>query len=200
MTVSEREQPAAADSPGTATAPRLPGDIHMWVMVLGDLFFFGCYFVTYMVFRARSAEEFAAGQQQLSMGIGVTNTVVLLTSSMFIALAVNEVRHGSAAGALRLVSLTGVCGVLFIALKAYEWHHLLDNGHTVAEEFFSFYYVLTGVHAAHLALGLLILGIVVGHLRRGRAGAVSLSEQGALYWHMIDLLWIVIFAILYLMR
>lgn len=182
------------------TPGRLPGDIHMWVMVLGDLFFFGCYFVTYMVFRARSPEVFATGQQHLDMSIGVTNTVVLLTSSLFMALAVHEVRYGTIPRAIRLIALTGGCGLLFVALKSAEWHHLLDGGHTVSDEFFGFYYVLTGVHLAHLALGLLILGIVARHLRRRGRDGVSVSEQGALYWHMIDLLWIVIFAILYLMR
>ncbi|MFC8045265.1 cytochrome c oxidase subunit 3 [Nocardia sp. NPDC057353] len=178
----------------SAPAGRITGDIHMWVMVLGDLFFFGCYFLTYMVFRARSPELFAAGQRQLHLGIGVVNTVVLLTASLFAALAVLEVRRGAVRATRRWLLAAGGCGVLFAALKGFEWQHALAAGHTVADEFFSFYYVLTGVHLAHLLLGLLILGIVA------RAPRVGPVEQGALYWHMVDLLWIVIFAILYLLR
>ncbi|WP_425295510.1 cytochrome c oxidase subunit 3 [Nocardia abscessus] len=180
-------------------SPHLPGDIDMWVMVLGDLFFFGCYFVVYMGFRARAPQAFAQAQQHLNIGIGVTNTIVLLTSSMFIALGVIEARHGAIAPARRLVLAAAACGLLFTVLKAYEWHHEISNGFTISTEFFSFYYVFTGIHLAHLLLGLLILGIVARELRASGKQRVSIVEQGALFWHMIDLLWVVIFAVLYLM-
>jgi nitric oxide reductase NorE protein len=194
-------------TPGTATQTRpparerrLPGDVDMWVMVLGDLFFFGCYFVTYMVFRAMSTEEFTASQQHLNVGIGVANTVVLLTSSLFAALAVIAVREGALRNAQRLLLATGACGVLFSLIKAYEWHAKISQGYTLHNEFFSFYYVLTGVHLVHLALGLLILGVAVRELRDPRRRRPAIVEQSVLFWHMIDLLWVVIFALLYLMR
>ncbi|MEV4235756.1 cytochrome c oxidase subunit 3 [Nocardia sp. NPDC050408] len=195
--ISPETEPLSAEA---ERARHMPGDIDMWVMILGDLFFFGCYFVVYMVFRARSAQEFSTAQQHLDIGIGVTNTVVLLTSSMFVALAVISTRQGAIRTARRLVFAAGACGLVFIALKIYEWHHELTNGYTVANEFFSFYYALTGIHLAHLLLGMLILGIVVQELRNPRRQRVSIVEQGALFWHMIDLLWVVIFAIIYLMR
>ncbi|MQY31916.1 cytochrome c oxidase subunit 3 [Nocardia aurantia] len=199
MTVSE---PATAlDRPDPpAAAQRLPGDLDMWVMVLGDLFFFGSYFIVYMVFRDRSLEQFTDAQRHLSMGIGITNTLVLLTSSMFIASAVQAVRHGAPKTAERLVYAAGACGVIFILLKAFEWHREISLGYTLGNEFFSFYFVLTGIHVAHLVLGLLILGIVVRELRNPAGQRSSLVEQGATYWHMIDLLWVVIFAVLYCMR
>src|SRR5690242_10057915 len=112
-------------TPGTAVQAcpparerRLPGDVDMWVMVLGDLFFFGCYFVTYMVFRAMSTEEFTASQRHLHVGVGVANTIVLLTSSLFAALAVIAVREGAVRNAQRLLLATGACGVLFTLIKA----------------------------------------------------------------------------------
>ncbi|MFE9327327.1 cytochrome c oxidase subunit 3 [Nocardia sp. NPDC052278] len=201
MTVSEPDAPTAArDTPRDTDARHLPGDLDMWVMVLGDLFFFGCYFVTYMVFRNRSLHQFESAQAHLNMAIGVTNTVVLLTSSMFIASAVNAVRRGAVKTAERLVLAAGGCGLVFIALKAVEWHQEIAHGFTMSNEFFSFYFVLTGIHLAHLVLGLLILGIVVRELRDSAKQRPGMVEQGATYWHMIDLLWIVIFAILYLMR
>lgn len=193
-------------TPGTATRSRplqqrrLPGDVDMWVMVLGDLFFFGCYFVTYMVFRAMSTEDFTAAQRHLSVGIGVANTVVLLTSSLFAALAVIAVREGALRHARRLLMATGGCGVLFTLIKAYEWHAEISQGHTIQNEFFGFYYVLTGVHLVHVALGLLILGIAVRELRAPHRRRATIVEQSVLFWHMIDLLWVVIFAVLYLMR
>lgn len=179
---------------------RLPGDVDMWVMILGDLFFFGCYFVAYMVFRAMSVEEFAASQRHLNVGIGVTNTVVLLTSSLFAALAVIAVREGALRNARRLLLATGACGVLFTLLKVYEWHSEISRGHTIQDEFFGFYYAFTGIHLAHLALGLLILVIAVRELRDPRRRRPTIVEQSVLFWHMIDLLWVIIFALLYLMR
>ncbi|WP_433241591.1 cytochrome c oxidase subunit 3 [Actinomadura nitritigenes] len=179
---------------------RLPGDVHMWVMVLGDLFFFGCYFVTYMVFRALSDEDFSAAQRHLHTGIGVANTVVLLTSSLFAALAVIAVRRGAFGNAQRLLLATAACGAVFALLKAYEWHSEITGGHTVADEFFSFYYVLTGVHLVHVALGMLILGVAVRELRDPGKRRAEVVEQSVAFWHMVDLLWVVIFAILYLMR
>ncbi|QFG21373.1 cytochrome c oxidase subunit 3 [Actinomadura sp. WMMB 499] len=178
---------------------RLPGDVDMWVMILGDLFFFGCYFVTYMVFRALSAEEFAAAQRHLNVGIGVANTVVLLTSSLFAALAVLAVREDAWRKARGLLLAAGACGALFTVIKVYEWYAKIGEGHTIEDEFFSFYYVLTGVHLVHVLLGLLVLGIGVRELRASGRRRPTIVEQSVLLWHMIDLLWVVIFALLYLM-
>ncbi|HEU5024267.1 MAG TPA: cytochrome c oxidase subunit 3 [Spirillospora sp.] len=194
-------------APGTTARPRpparerrLPGDVDMWVMILGDLFIFGCYFVTYMVFRALSPGEFTASQRHLDIDIGVTNTVVLLTSSLFAALAVLAVREGAWRRARRLLLATGACGVLFTLIKAYEWHAELGHGHTIHDAFFGFYFVLTGVHLVHLALGVLVLGVAVRELRDPRRRRPTIVEQSVLFWHMVDLLWVAIFALLYLMR
>jgi nitric oxide reductase NorE protein len=172
----------------------------MWVMVLGDMFFFGCYFIIYMVFRARAVQDFSAAQRQLHIGIGVINTVVLVTSSLLAARAVIAVRDGALAQARRMLWATGGCGVLFILIKAYEWHDEISHGHTISNEFFSFYYVFTGLHLVHLAFGLLILGVALRELRNPRKQRPGIVEQSVLFWHMIDLLWVVIFALLYLMR
>ncbi len=200
MTAPGHDLPATAHPGTTARERRLPGDIDMWVMVLGDLFFFGCYFVTYMVFRALSVEEFTAAQQHLSVGIGVVNTVILLTSSLLAALAVIAVREGKPRNARRLLAATSACGVLFTLIKAYEWHAKISQGHTLTDGFFDFYYVFTGIHLAHVALGLLILGVALRELGPRRKQRAAIVEQSVLFWHMVDLLWVVIFALLYLMR
>ncbi len=173
----------------------------MWVMVLGDFVFFGAYFIIFMVHRAMAPEEFLQSQQHLNLTVGVVNTLVLLTSSWFIARSVQAARSGDHDGALRLTYLGGACGVLFILIKAYEWSAKVAQGHTMpSNEFFMFYYMLTGVHLFHVGLGLLILGIVVRELRNPRRRRMSMVESGATYWHMVDLLWIVIFGLLYVMR
>lgn len=186
-----------SDVPGNT---HLPGDGHMWLMVLGDLIVFGLYFAIYMVFRALATEEFLAAQQQLNVTIGVVNTIVLVTSSWFIARSVIAVRAGDRHRAIRLTCVGGLCGLVFIAIKAYEWTHQITQGNTNSNEFFSFYYVLTGVHLFHVGLGLLILGVMVRELRNPRRARTSMVEQGATFWHMVDLLWVIIFALFYVMR
>jgi len=179
----------------------LPGDGHMWVMVLGDLIIFGGYFIIFMVHRAMSPQQFLESQQHLNLNIGAVNTLVLLTSSWFVARSVQAARADDHPRALRLTYLGGLCGVLFIAIKAYEWTAKVAQGYTMSSnEFFMFYYMLTGVHLFHVMLGLVILGVVVRELRNPRRRRVSMVESGATYWHMVDLLWIVIFALLYVMR
>jgi len=179
----------------------LPGDVHMWVMVLGDLMIFGAYFIMFMIFRALKPEEFLASQQHLNINIGVLNTLVLLASSWFIARSVQAARAADHTQALRLTYLGGLCGAAFIAIKAYEWSSKISQGYTISSNnFFMYYYMLTGVHVFHVVLGLLILGVCVRELRNPRRRRAFMVESGATYWHMVDLLWIVIFALLYVMR
>ncbi|MEU4314197.1 cytochrome c oxidase subunit 3 [Nocardia sp. NPDC024068] len=179
----------------------LPGDGHMWVMVLGDLLIFGAYFLIFMVHRALAPREFLAAQQHLNLDLGTLNTLILLTSSWFVARSVQAVRAGAFDRGLRRIYAGAGLGVVFMGIKACEWSAESGAGHTFsANEFFTFYYMLTGVHLFHVALGLLILGVVVRELRDPRRRRITVAESGAVYWHMVDLLWIVIFGLLYVMR
>ncbi|WP_157897889.1 cytochrome c oxidase subunit 3 family protein [Mycolicibacterium rutilum] len=172
----------------------------MWVMVLGDLIIFGGYFIVFMVYRAMNPAEFLAAQQHLDINLGVLNTVILLTSSWFVARSVLAARSGNPAQAIRLVYAGGGCGLLFMAVKGYEWFAKITAGHTNSDMFYAFYYVLTGVHLIHVLIGLIVLGVVVRELRNPGRRRASLVESGAVYWHMVDLLWVVIFGLLYVMR
>jgi nitric oxide reductase NorE protein len=178
----------------------LPGDGHMWVMVLGDMVIFGSYFLIYMVDRTIHRGAFLAAQQHLSITIGVINTMILLTSSLLVARSAYAARSGRCDQAIKLTYAAGTLGVLFIAIKAYEWSAELGKGLTVSNEFFSYYYVLTGVHMLHVTMGLIILGVNVRELRAPKRRRITLVEQGATYWHMVDLLWIAIFGLLYVVR
>ncbi|BBX69211.1 cytochrome c oxidase subunit 3 family protein [Mycolicibacterium psychrotolerans] len=191
-----------SDAPKTAARRgHLPGDLPMWVMVLGDLLIFGAYFLIFMVHRAMDPHGFLEAQQHLDLDIGALNTLVLLTSSWFIARSVVHARGGEHAAALRLTVLAGGCGFVFVALKGYEWSTMIAVGHTVAgSEFFMFYYMLTGVHVFHVLLGLVIMGVVLREIRPTHRRRLSMIESGAVYWHMVDLLWVVIFALLYVVR
>jgi len=211
--VTETTEAKPRPTTGLPTANHLPGDGAIWVMVLGDLIIFGSYFLIFMVHRTMAPQEFLEAQQHLNLTIGVLNTLVLLTSSWFVARSVAAARGGDHAAAVRLTYFGGACGMLFLGLKAYEWWREATQGFSLggspSEEFFNFYYMLTGVHLFHVSLGLLIMGIVVRELRRPRRRIghsnplrprMSMIESGATYWHMVDLLWVVIFGLLYVMR
>lgn len=196
MTTTHAELDAA-----TKRATHLPGDASMWVFVLGDLVIFGAYFIIFMVYRTQQRELFLTSQQHLSLNIGVINTLVLIGSSWFVARGVQAARGGDDVRAVRLTIGGGACGVLFMLIKGYEWSTEISRGFTLPHnDFFMFYYMLTGVHLFHVALGLVILAVVIIHLRGRAPRRMSISEAGATYWHMVDLLWIVIFALLYVMR
>lgn len=183
------------------TAHRLPGDHGMWVFVLGDLFIFLGYFVVFMVYRWKHPALFLASQRHLDLVAGLVDTLVLLISSRFIALVVVAARSGAIRRATRLVACGAASGLVFIGVKLYEWVALINGGYTLPRnEFFMFYFSLTGVHLFHLLLGLIVLGVVTLELRRTGGPRVNVVEAGALYWHMVDLIWVVLFALLYLMR
>jgi nitric oxide reductase NorE protein len=194
-------QTAEADTGGTKAGIHLPSNKDMWVFVLGDLVIFSSYFIIFMVYRHQERQLFLESQQHLSLTIGVANTLVLLASSWFVAQSVQLTRAGEYERAVRLTVGGGLCGVVFIMLKAYEWSSKISHGMTFpSNDFFMFYYQLTGVHLFHVALGLVFLGVVFRELRNPQLRRVSMVETGATYWHMVDLLWIVIFAMLYVMR
>jgi nitric oxide reductase NorE protein len=185
--------------PGRRT--HLPADGGMWMFVLGDLVIFGGYFLIFMVYRSQEHQLFLDSQRHLSLSIGTANTLLLLTSSWFVANSVLATRTGDYRRALTLTWWGGGCGVLFVLVKAYEWTSKINAGLTFPHnDFYMFYYMLTGIHLFHVVLGLVFLGVVVAELRNPRKRRISMVETGATYWHLVDLLWIVIFALLYVMR
>jgi nitric oxide reductase NorE protein len=198
MTAEARSRPADAPARGT---PALPGDASMWVFVLGDMVIFGVYFVIFMVYRGHEQAVFLASQRHLSLASGAVNTLVLLAGSRFAALAVAAARAGDNRRASRLIAWCGLCGAAFLLIKAHEWYSLVSAGQTVQRtNFYMFYYAFTGVHLFHVLMGLIVLGVMLAELRRPAGRRTWLIEAGAIYWHMVDLLWIILFALLYLMR
>jgi nitric oxide reductase NorE protein len=200
MTTQQAAGVLRGDVERTPAKP-LQGESSMWVFVLGDLVIFGTYFIIFMVDRSRERDLFLQSQQHLSQTIGVINTLILLASSWFVARGVQAARAGDHRRAMRLTTYAGVCGVLFIVIKAYEWSSKINQGFTLPHNnFFMFYFMLTGVHLLHVVMGLVILGVVLRELRTPTLRRVAIVETGAVYWHMVDLLWIVVFVLLYLMR
>jgi nitric oxide reductase NorE protein len=182
-------------------AEHVPGQSSMWFFVIGDLWIFSAYFACYIYDRGQNQELFLQSQQQLNQGIGVINTVIMLTSSLFVAHAVQAARADRFTEASRLIGLGGACGLGFVVLKMVEWLPKIGAGITPgSNEFFMYYYMLTGLHLLHVLLGLVILAIVRKELHGASRSRAEIVETGATYWHMVDLLWIILFALIYLMR
>ena len=173
----------------------------MWFFVIGDLIIFGVYFVAYMYYRGQDPDLFLQSQARLNLDIGAINTVVLLTSSLFVALGTSAARAGKTADALRLFGIALACGAAFPVLKLFEYVPEIIAGMTPGTNlFFMYYFVMTGLHLCHVLLGLVILCFVIRNLRGPAAPRISFVETGATYWHMVDMLWLILFALLYLMR
>ena len=179
----------------------VPGQPDMWAFVLFEAFLFTAYFTVYIVCRTRSADLFLQSQAHLDLRVGGFNTLVLLASSWSVARCVQAARERSFRAALTNAFLTMLFGFVFLVSKVLEWAREIDKGFTfTTNEFFSFYYFLTGLHFLHLLIGFVFLGIVVHQLWSPARRSQELVETGATYWHTIDFLWIMIFALLYVMR
>lgn len=185
----------------TARTARVPGEPGIWVFILGDMLMFGAFFGAFLVQRAQEHDAFARGRETLTVSFGAANTLVLLTSSLLVAVAVRAHRAGRRADARRLVALAGACAAVFATVKVTEWALVLGDGHHPAGSLFhTYYFLLTGVHFLHLLIGSAVLVFwwrLLGRPPRP-AGERRVVECCASYWHMVDLLWVVLFPVLYL--
>ena len=183
------------------TARHVPGQPDMWAFVLFEGLVFTAYFTVYVFSRARSPELFLQSQAHLDLRVGVFNTLVLLASSWSMACCVQAAREHADRAATTNAYLTMLFGVVFLVSKLREWAVAIEHGFTLTTgEFSSFYYFLTGLHFVHLLIGFVFLGIAVRQLRSPAARSQEVVETCATYWHTIDFLWVLIFALLYVMR
>lgn len=192
------EAPAGSDGRG-----HVPGEEGVWVFILGDMFVFSLLFGVYTYYFRQAPDLFIASQAQLEPGLGLAYTVLLLSSSWFVVLAMRAVRAVQPRLAAWCFALAFACGAGFAGLKGVEYADKAAAGITpMTNDFFMYYFVLTGIHLMHVVIGLVLLVFVMRAARRGLSagGDRILVETGASYWHMVDLLWVVLFALLYLMH
>jgi nitric oxide reductase NorE protein len=182
-------------------ARRVPGETGTWVFLFGDMLVFGAIFATFMVERAKAPAIFDASRKTLHIGVGLTNTLVLLTSSLCVVVALGALRSGARDIARSAVLAAMVCGAMFILLKVFEYHSLVAAGHGAgANHFYLSYFILTGIHLFHVCVGMAVLAFLLAQARRHDISATRMAvvEGGACFWHLVDLLWIVLFPLLYL--
>lgn len=194
----------AAELPHSATGTKiLPGDFAIWLFILAELSVFALLFLLFAITRARFPEMFADGQANASIGAGLINTVALLTSSYFVVAAQRALLNNLRIKTVINIVLALACACIYLVVKSYEYMHIGGMGFGLStNDFYFFYFGLTGFHMLHVILGMLVLiflsvKVYLGHYHSGR---INEFESGACYWHMVDLLWLILFPLVYVLQ
>jgi cytochrome c oxidase subunit 3 len=187
------------------------GKMGMWLFLFTELFLFGGLFIVYTVYRSKYAVDFHHAALELNAFVGATNTVVLLVSSMTVAMALSAMQRNRPGKAIGLIFITLLLAGVFMVNKYFEWGHKfslhLYPGSDVMKTmphgeimFFGLYFMMTGLHALHVIIGGILLTIIMLRINSGKINSERylLQENGALYWHLVDLIWIFLFPLLYL--
>jgi nitric oxide reductase NorE protein len=179
----------------------VPGQPDMWVFVFFETLLFTGYFSVYLVSRTQNHELYLQSQTDLDLRIGVFNTIALLLSSWAVARCVQAARQGAYRSALINAFLTISCGIVFLTSKVLEWIKEIHMGNTfTSNDFFQHYFFLTSIHCIHVLIGFIVLGVLVYQLWSPARRSQQLVETCATYWHTVDFLWVLIFALLYVVR
>jgi cytochrome c oxidase subunit III len=205
-----------------AEQQRNAASLGMWVFLGTEIMFFGGMFCAYLIYRYWYYPEFAAGSRSLSIRLGTMNTIVLICSSLTVALGVRAAQMGKRRLLVLLLLLTLVFGLGFLGIKGIEWHDKFVEHHVPGASFsaqdlirdypqihiesaptqiyFSLYFAMTGLHALHMIVGVGIFSYLTYYAWRGRYTPQYHTpvELGGLYWHFVDIIWIYLFPLLYL--
>jgi cytochrome c oxidase subunit 3 len=209
---ADTEVPAHADSHVHAVHRDYAGaKIGMWLFLFTEILLFGGLFILYSAYRAKYPHEFHEAGNELNFVIGVINTVVLLTSSLSMALSISAVQKGNRRLSMILLAATVVLGGVFLVNKYFEWmvkihHGLYPNGPELLKRkpgeilFFGLYFTMTGLHGLHVIAGMIVLSILLVLLAKGRIDQDDYIklENGGLYWHLVDVIWIFLLPLFYL--
>jgi cytochrome c oxidase subunit 3 len=186
----------------------------MWVFLVTEIMFFGGMFMVYILYRVWYPEAFVLGSNHLDVTLGALNTGVLICSSLTMALAVRSAQVGARMGQIVNLVLTIVFGSVFLIVKYFEYkekfdHHLVPGPHfdpslphsAQQQLFFSIYFMMTGIHALHMVVGIVLMLVILAMAFRGKFSASYYTpvEVSGLYWHFVDIVWIFLFPLLYLL-
>jgi cytochrome c oxidase subunit 3 len=185
----------------------------MWLFLATEVLLFGGLFVAYGVYRFLYADTFKAASTLIETKWGAVNTVVLISSSLTVALAHHETEHGNRRKAAKLLAASFLAGAIFLVVKSIEYGHHFHDGHLPGRYytyaalqapgdsmFWTLYFLMTGLHGLHVVIGMAVLGWLAWSSQRHRwaRGYATPVELGGLYWHLVDLIWIFLFPLFYL--
>jgi nitric oxide reductase NorE protein len=186
-----------------AAAARLPGDPGVWVFITADVCAFALFFLLFTIGRAGNPQLYEHSRLALNPAVGLLNTFILLTSSLFMVFAVTAARAGNRDRVKSNLTMAMLVGSGFAVSKVLEYSAKIHAGITMlSNEFFTYYFVLTGIHFLHFIVGMVVLLVCLVKARSQEIDAryVIWIESSGCYWHMVDLLWIVLFPMIYLLR
>jgi cytochrome c oxidase subunit 3 len=185
----------------------------MWLFLFTELILFGGLFIVYAVYRFKYPAEFRLAATELNTLVGTVNTIILLTSSLTVALAITAIQKGKREFSMLLVGMTIVLALACLVNKYFEWSHKFELGiypnspelikKPVGEVlYFGLYFVMTGLHALHVIIGMAVLAVMFGYIARKRITQTNFVrlEAGGLYWHLVDIIWIFLFPLFYLIH
>jgi len=177
-----------------------PGGILIWIIIFLELITFGAALIAMVFYGKQEAEIFHESRLLLNVTYGTINTVFLLTSGFFMAVTVHELKANHSKKAQKYLLLTMLFGVFFLILKVFEYTAKLDAGLDMSfNTFFTFYWLLTLFHVIHVIVGLVILGSVYFGIKKGKESTkIEDVEASAAFWHMCDLIWLLLFPVIYL--
>jgi cytochrome c oxidase subunit III len=192
-------------------ASSIGGRVGMWLFIATEILLFGGLFLLYSMFRFKNPVAFHAGSLDLSRFFGTLNTCILITSSFTIALAIHALRDNRRNSAGLFILSTIGFAFCFLIVKAFEWsekfhHGLFPKAPVLMAKpkgeilYFGLYYMMTGLHAVHVIVGIVVLSVVLMMVRRGKVSADHpiVLENAGLYWHLVDVIWIFLFPLFYL--
>lgn len=194
---------STSPSHAAANARSLPGDLAMWFFILAELTVFAILILAFAVTQLLNPELFRASRAALDSSTGLALTLSLLTAGLFAALAVEQARQGRSRRGMLLLWAALLSACVYVALKLGEFTHLAGLGLGIEHNtFFTLYWILTGFHFLHVLLGMLILGWMAERCRRGAyaTGSRAGLESGVLYWHMVDMVWVLLFPLVYVIN
>ncbi len=180
-----------------------PGDLAIWIFILAELLVFAAFFASYAFTRAGHVELFNEYQLHLNRDFGLLNTIALITSSYFVVRALAAMRENQPKQCFNWLLASLLMGLFFLVVKTFEYKHHLQMGINMRTNlFYMFYFSLTFFHFLHVILGMVILAANAYKTRAGDYSADNMNglETGASYWHMVDLVWIILFPLIYVMR
>jgi cytochrome c oxidase subunit 3 len=185
----------------------------MWLFIFTELLLFGGLFIVYAVYRYLNPTAFHLAGEELDVTIGTINTVILLISSATIAMSITAIQQKNRKLTLILIGTTIVLALVFLVNKYFEWGAKFEHGLFPGSEFldqlgagdvmfFGLYFFMTGLHAFHIIIGMVVLGFMFVYVYRGRIthDNFQLLENGGLYWHLVDVIWIFLFPLFYLIH
>lgn len=185
----------------------------MWLFLFTELILFGGMFLLYAGYRYAHPDDFKSAAMELDVYLGAINTVILLASSYTVAMSIAALQQNKKKLCLSLLTFTVVCGLVFLVNKYFEWSHKIELGiypkgpalanMTEGEVlFFGLYYVMTGLHAVHIIVGLIFIGFIMVFIAKDKLTFDNHTrlENAGLYWHLVDIIWIFLFPLFYLLH